>query len=116
MIIVFINERPQAALCWIADLSYNFEGVLRMHQLISFMTYAELYCRFILEPCSALVSCISLLSQGSEMPPSSSPPPPSRLQAVLRGIKYQGVYANQMVFFRGEGICSSARINIQENK
>ena len=115
MIIVFINERPQAALCWIADLSYNFEGVLRVHQLISFMTYAELYCRFILEPCSALVSCISLLSQGSEMPPSSSPPP-SRLQAVLRGIKYQGVYANQMVFFRGEGICSSARIKIQENK
>lgn len=56
MIIVFINERPQAALCWIAD----FEGVLRVHQLISFMTYAELYCRFILEPCSALVSCISL--------------------------------------------------------
>ena len=48
MIIVFINERPQAALCWIADLSYNFEGVLRVHQLISFMTYAELYCRFIL--------------------------------------------------------------------
>lgn len=115
MIIVFINERPQAALCWIADLSYNFEGVLRVHQLISFMTYAELYCRFILEPCSALVSCISLLSQGSEMPPSSSPPP-SRIQAVLRGIKYQGVYANQMVFFRGEGICSSARIKIQENK
>ena len=83
MIIVFINERPQAALCWIADLSYNFEGVLRVHQLISFMTYAELYCRFILEPCSALVSCISLLSQGSErgggggvLPPPPPPPPP----------------------------------------
>lgn len=112
MIIVFINERPQAALCWIADLSYNFEGVLRVHQLISFMTYAELYCRFILEPCSALVSCISLRVRRCPPPP----PPPPLLQAVLCGIKYQGVYSNQMVFFRGEGICSSARINSQENK
>ena len=73
MIIVFINERPQAALCWIADLSYNFEGVLRVHQLISFMTYAELYCRYILEPCSALVSCIS----GFRDAPLLSPPPPA---------------------------------------
>lgn len=111
MIIVFINERPQAALCWIPDLSYNFEGVLRVHQLISFMTYAELYCRYILEPCSALVSCIS----GFGDAPLLFPPPP-RLQAVLCGIKYQGLYCNQMAFFRGEGICSSARINSQENK
>ena len=77
MIIVFINERPQAALCWIAD----FEGVLRVHQLISFMTYAELYCRFILEPCSALVSCISLRVRRC---PTPSPPPSPASSCAVR--------------------------------
>ena len=88
---------------------------LQRHQLISIMSYSEISCKFILEPCLEHCSCPLQLYQGSVMP---SPTPPL-YQAVLSRIRYLGVTSNRVFFvffFMGEGLCISVRISNQENK